>query len=161
VIRTGSRFTTEVISLVGSKLFSKIGGPIVTATILPLEVAAQLTNSFSDEKSILSKKCGDINNNNQIFENGRTSQAKFQNLQFKSIKRNKSIDCVSEELFSLTFHANIRSNGMNVPVVTSSLPIGIVSHDSQRIKANATILWNSAGNQFFETEKELPWMQVN
>ena len=50
---------------------------------------------------------------------------------------------------------------MDFQLCTPSLPLAVVSHDSQRMKANATIVWNNAGFNPFESQKELPWIQVN
>jgi len=160
VIRTGGKFTAEIISLVGNKLLSKSYTPFITASILPLEEVNKILNCNTREKNILAKKCGDLTNNVQKFENGTTFQAKFHNIQLKSFKRNKSKECVSEDLCSLMFTTNLKCHGMEFQLSTSSLAVAVVSHDSQRMKANATILWNNAGNQFFETQAELPWIQV-
>jgi len=158
VLRTGSRFTTEVVSLVGTKIFEKTGTTSVTASILPCEEVAELTNPNIEKKNYRTNKWGEINNNIQTFEN--SARAKFQYLQLKSIKRTKANECVSEDLFSLIFHTKFECQGLEFQLWTPSLPMVVISHDSQRMKSNATIVWSNAGNHPFETQKELPWIQV-
>ena len=75
MVRTGSRFTTEVVSLIGTKLFAKNGTPLVNASILSCEEVAELINPSNEDYPIQS--WGEINNNTQIFENRENSCAKF------------------------------------------------------------------------------------
>ena len=163
MLRTGSRFTTEIVLLVGTKIFAKNATPPVTAKILPYEELSKLTNPNSQKKKHHTEKWGEINNNIQVFENRKICQAKFQNLQLKSIERsNKATkECVFEDLFSLVFTTKFKCHGMEFQLCTPSLPLAVVSHDSQRMKANATIVWNNAGFNPFESQKELPWIQVS
>ena len=159
MVRTGSRFTTEVVSLIGTKLFAKNGTPSVTASILPIEEVAELINPSNKDYPIQS--WGEINNNTQIFENRENSCAKFQNLQLKNITRNKTKENVSDNLFALIFCTNFKIYGLEFNLWTASLPLAVISHESQRMKSNATVIWNNAGGHPFKTQKELPWNKVN
>ena len=170
MLRTGSRFTTEVVSLIGTKIFAKTVTPHVTAVIVPYEELSELklselTTSDNENKSH-KEQWGEINNNIQGLENGKMCQANFRNLQLKSIKRRNTTtkegnEFVFEDLFSLIFSTKFRCHGMEFKLCTQSLPLAVVSHDIQRMKANATIVWNNAGFNPFESQKELPWIQVN
>ena len=139
-----------------------------TASILPGEEVIRLEQNEDDisihaGKEIKGEKWGVINNGMQIFDSGKKTQAKFLNLQLKvgSIKRTKVNESVSDDLFSLIFRTQFQCYGMEFMLWTRSFPLVVICHDSQRLKANATIIWDNAGYTIFDTQKELPWSQVN
>lgn len=164
VLRTGSRFTSEVSLLIGNKIFQEF--PSVIVSLMPGGEAAKLnfetfTAHVEDENK--GNRCGTINNNSsaEMFEDKNKTQVKFQNLQIVkgSVKRSRSREC-TEDMFSLIFRTKFTCYGLEFNLWTRSLPLVIVSHDDQRMKAEAIIAWDNAGYEPFDIHQDLPWNQV-
>ena len=163
-IRTGNQFTAEVRLLVGRKKFVECT-QLVKVFILPCEQAYQLDSAKLKAHLDEENKYGVINNNNGTFGNQKNicdkSLVNFDNLQLQKIKRVKANECVAEDLYSFVFHANITCFDLQIQLWTTSLPITVVSHPSQRLKATTAVVWNNVGVSAFEMQKKAPWKQVN
>ena len=68
--------------------------------------------------------------------------------------------CVSEEMFALIFRTHFEVTGMQIELWTPSLPMIIISHDSQKKQAQSTVVWDNAGEGSFDIPEELQWGQV-
>ena len=161
VIRTGNKFSSDVALLVAKKLFGKTQTPAVSALIVPGEKISGLMDPGTEN---ILESVGEIKHNNQFFEQEGT-KVKFQFLQLEKRPQRKGgtkmNERVSDDLYSIVFHTNFTCHGIQFTLWTHSLPIVVVVHDSQKLQAYATIIWENAGSTKFQIQRELPWNQVS
>ena len=110
--------------------------------------------------------CGEIVNSKKALMYDRAkgeASTEYQNLMLKKITREKgkkSSNLVTEEMFSIIFWTELSWENIEFQLCIPSMPVVVVSHDSQKIQAMATITWNNAGEESFVHPENLPWGQV-
>merc|ERR1712110_325577 len=110
--------------------------------------------------------CGEIINGKKALMYDRTkgeASTEFQNLMLKKITREKGkkgSNLVTEEKFSIIFSTELNWENIEFQLCIQSMPIVVVSHDSQKIQGMATITWTNAVEESFVDTESLSWGQI-
>jgi len=148
VVRTSSnRFTSKVKLLVGCFLCER-DTLQVNVTILPLEQLCELPTTAS---------CAEITNckKTMMYNRGKEEfSADFNNLMLRNIKRGRrSGDSVTHGLYSIIFSTEFSKDGIKFQLCVPSVPVVVIAHDNQKVKALATVTWaNSRDEPMVEQE---------
>ena len=167
MLRTNcSKFTSKVSLLVG-KIFIERKSLSVKVSIVPGDKVKHVMDPKRNRK-IDEFNCGEIINSKKAMTYDRSkdeASAEFQNLMLKKITRDKgnkkSSDLVTEEKFSIIFWTDLVWENYEIQLGVASMPVVVVSHDSQKVQAMATIVWDNAGEESFVERENLSWNQVN
>ena len=112
--------------------------------------------------------CGEIINSKKDlkYDCGKEeTSAEFQSLMLKgkikreTTQRNASVS-VTDEKFALIFSTEFTLDKIKFQLCVASIPVVVTSHDSQKVKALASINWANAGESF-DDQKHLTWGQVS
>lgn len=152
-------------SLLVGKIFIERKTLPVKVSIVPGEKVKDLFDPLKLKKKD-EFNCGEIINCKKALMYDRTkgeASTEFQNLMLKKITREKgkkSSNLVTEEKFSIIFWTELNWENIEFHLCISSMPIVVVSHDSQKIQGMATITWDNAVEESFVDKESLPWGQV-
>ena len=152
-------------SLLVGKIFIERKTLPVKVSIVPGEKVKDLFDPLKLKKKD-EFNCGEIINGKKALMYDRTkgeASTEFQNLMLKKITREKgkkSSNLVTEEKFSIIFWTEWNWENIEFQLCISSMPIVVVSHDSQKIQGMATITWDNAVEESFVDTESLSWGQV-
>lgn len=151
VLKTSTKFSSSARILVGGKLNMHLSPPEVTLHLVNETQARTLIND--DE---LIGNSGDLLNGKQMAvysDSSRTLSATFKNLSLKKIRRPSARkDVVTEEKLALVYVTTISVGDLTYSLWTMSVPVVVIVHNNQLVRASATVFWDNA---FGKSDRDL------
>lgn len=157
VIRTLTKFSSTLRLLVGNALKIRMNTPSVKAIVV---AELQAHNGA---------KISEVVNGKAEIEYDEASQlltATFPAMKLESFKRpgKKTTDNVTDEKFALRFSSSFKIGDLHVEIQTLSLPVVVISNNSQELQALTTIFWDNSfaamDRSSFVVPEQVTWNQL-